>query len=202
MIFAGLTAWDTQAIKQMYFSGDTYEMVQKKSIHGALRLYLDFINMFQAILMLTGRSATTDMDRPTIRFPRLAYREPGDFFVCDKRASACQSSLSPARPPSNKARACGPSPTRRLQRAAGEQRAILGMMAEDDPLALAGEDDAVIADDRAAAQRREADVADAARTGQAVTAAREWSLSETPRPSAAASPSRSAVPDGASTFMR
>ena len=54
VIFAGLTAWDTQAIKQMYFSGDTYEMIQKKSIHGALRLYLDFINMFQALLMLTG----------------------------------------------------------------------------------------------------------------------------------------------------
>ena len=34
--------------------GDSYEMVHKKSIHGALRLYLDFINMFQAILMLTG----------------------------------------------------------------------------------------------------------------------------------------------------
>jgi uncharacterized protein len=54
VIFAGLTAWDTQAIKQMYYSGDSYEMVQKKSIHGALRLYLDFINMFQALLMLTG----------------------------------------------------------------------------------------------------------------------------------------------------
>ena len=53
-IFAGLTAWDTQSIKEMYYAGDGYEMVQKKSIHGALRLYLDFINMFQAILMLTG----------------------------------------------------------------------------------------------------------------------------------------------------
>jgi FtsH-binding integral membrane protein len=54
IIFAGLTAWDTQSIKQMYYAGDGYDMVQKKSIHGALRLYLDFINMFQAILMLTG----------------------------------------------------------------------------------------------------------------------------------------------------
>ena len=54
LVFAGLTAWDTQAIKGMYYAGDTYEMSQKKSIHGALRLYLDFINMFQAILMLTG----------------------------------------------------------------------------------------------------------------------------------------------------
>jgi FtsH-binding integral membrane protein len=54
LVFAGLTAWDTQAIKGMYYGGDSYEVVQKKSIHGALRLYLDFINMFQAILMLTG----------------------------------------------------------------------------------------------------------------------------------------------------
>jgi FtsH-binding integral membrane protein len=54
IIFAGLTAWDTQAIKAMYYAGDSYEVLHKKSIHGALRLYLDFINMFQAILMLTG----------------------------------------------------------------------------------------------------------------------------------------------------
>jgi uncharacterized protein len=53
-VFAGLTAWDTQSIRSMYYSGDTAEMAQKKSIHGALRLYLNFINMFQAILMLTG----------------------------------------------------------------------------------------------------------------------------------------------------
>ncbi len=54
VIFAGLTAWDTQSIKQMYYAGDGYDVIQKKSIHGALRLYLDFINMFQALLMLTG----------------------------------------------------------------------------------------------------------------------------------------------------
>jgi len=54
VIFAGLTAWDTQSIKEMYYAGDGYDVVQKKSIHGALRLYLDFINMFQALLYLTG----------------------------------------------------------------------------------------------------------------------------------------------------
>ena len=37
-------------------AGDGYEIAQKKSINGALRLYLDFINMFQALLMLTGSS--------------------------------------------------------------------------------------------------------------------------------------------------
>jgi FtsH-binding integral membrane protein len=54
LIFAGLTAWDTQSIKESYYAGDGAEAVQKKSVFGALRLYLDFINMFQALLMLTG----------------------------------------------------------------------------------------------------------------------------------------------------
>ena len=55
-IFVGLTAWDTQSIKQQYYAGDGYEMAQKKSIFGALRLYLDFINIFTALLQLTGSS--------------------------------------------------------------------------------------------------------------------------------------------------
>jgi len=54
IVFAGLTAWNTQSIKEMYFAADGYEVAQKKSISGALSLYLNFINMFQAILMLTG----------------------------------------------------------------------------------------------------------------------------------------------------
>jgi FtsH-binding integral membrane protein len=53
-IFAGLTAWDTQAIKESYFAGDSYEASEKKAIYGALRLYLDFINMFQQLLFLMG----------------------------------------------------------------------------------------------------------------------------------------------------
>jgi FtsH-binding integral membrane protein len=57
-IFAGLTAWDTQAIKQDYFAGDGYEVAEKKSIYGALRLYLDFINMFQMLLRLSGGRRT------------------------------------------------------------------------------------------------------------------------------------------------
>ena len=54
LIFSGLTAWDTQSIKDEYVSSDGYEMAQKKSIFGALRLYLDFINMFQSLLYLFG----------------------------------------------------------------------------------------------------------------------------------------------------
>jgi len=54
IIFAGLTAWDTQDIKNMYRAGDSSEVATKKSIFGALRLYLDFINMFMFILHLFG----------------------------------------------------------------------------------------------------------------------------------------------------
>jgi hypothetical protein len=54
-IFAGLTAWDTQAIKEMYFEGDGYEARTKKSVNGALMLYLDFINIFTSLLQLTGQ---------------------------------------------------------------------------------------------------------------------------------------------------
>ncbi len=55
-IFAGLTAYDTQTIKQNYFAGDGHEVSQKKSIFGALNLYLDFINIFQAMLSIFGGS--------------------------------------------------------------------------------------------------------------------------------------------------
>jgi FtsH-binding integral membrane protein len=53
-IFAGLTAWDTQSIKEAYFAGAGYEQREKQAIFGALRLYLDFINMFQQLLYLFG----------------------------------------------------------------------------------------------------------------------------------------------------
>jgi FtsH-binding integral membrane protein len=55
LIFSGLTAWDTQSIKDMYYEGDGYEVAQKKSVFGALSLYLDFINMFQSLLFLFGQ---------------------------------------------------------------------------------------------------------------------------------------------------
>ena len=54
LIFAGLTAWDTQRIKSMYMAGDASDVAAKKSIFGALTLYLDFINMFLFILRLFG----------------------------------------------------------------------------------------------------------------------------------------------------
>ena len=54
LIFAGLTAYDTQQIKLMYMSSDNKGTALKKSIMGALRLYLDFINMFIMLLSLLG----------------------------------------------------------------------------------------------------------------------------------------------------
>ncbi|SFA85530.1 hypothetical protein SAMN05421688_1188 [Poseidonocella pacifica] len=57
LIFAALTAYDTQKIKAEYVAhahhGDA-EWLEKSGIHGALNLYLDFINMFQFLLMFLG----------------------------------------------------------------------------------------------------------------------------------------------------
>ena len=56
LIFAGLTAYDTQKIKEMYFESDNRETMGRKAIMGALNLYLDFINMFLFMLRLFGNS--------------------------------------------------------------------------------------------------------------------------------------------------
>jgi len=53
-IFAGLTAYDTQKIKEMYYEADGQDVAAKKAIMGALNLYLDFINMFLYLLRLLG----------------------------------------------------------------------------------------------------------------------------------------------------
>ena len=54
LVFVGLTAYDTQAIKSIYQVSDSGEILGKKAILGALRLYLDFINMFIMLLHLFG----------------------------------------------------------------------------------------------------------------------------------------------------
>jgi FtsH-binding integral membrane protein len=55
LVFAGLTAYDTQQIKEMYFEGDDETMGGRKAIMGALRLYLDFINLFTFLLNFLGQ---------------------------------------------------------------------------------------------------------------------------------------------------
>ncbi len=54
LVFVGLTAYDTQKIKEMYFEGDDVATMGKKTIMGALSLYLDFINLFLMLLRLFG----------------------------------------------------------------------------------------------------------------------------------------------------
>lgn len=54
LIFAGLTAYDTQEIKEMYYEGDASDTQGRKIVMGALRLYLDFINMFTFLLQFLG----------------------------------------------------------------------------------------------------------------------------------------------------
>ena len=55
LIFAGLTAYDTQRIKGMYYAGDSAAAAGKKAVMGALSLYLDFINMFMFLLQFLGQ---------------------------------------------------------------------------------------------------------------------------------------------------
>lgn len=54
LVFAGLTAWDTQKIKEMYFEADDDVVAGRKAIMGALTLYLDFINLFLFLLRFLG----------------------------------------------------------------------------------------------------------------------------------------------------
>ncbi|MEE8293723.1 MAG: Bax inhibitor-1/YccA family protein [Kiloniellales bacterium] len=54
LIFAALTAYDTQQIKLMYYEADSGEVATKKSIMGALKLYLDFLNMFLFLMHILG----------------------------------------------------------------------------------------------------------------------------------------------------
>jgi FtsH-binding integral membrane protein len=54
LVFAGMTAWDTQKIKEMYSVNDDGTISGRKAVMGALTLYLDFINLFLFLLRLLG----------------------------------------------------------------------------------------------------------------------------------------------------
>jgi uncharacterized protein len=55
LVFTGLTAWDTQRIKEVYVMSDPHDVLAKKALMGALALYLDFINLFVMLLQITGQ---------------------------------------------------------------------------------------------------------------------------------------------------
>jgi FtsH-binding integral membrane protein len=54
LLFTGLTAYDTQRIKALYFEGDTEQSLGQKAVLGALTLYLNFINLFLYMLRFLG----------------------------------------------------------------------------------------------------------------------------------------------------
>jgi FtsH-binding integral membrane protein len=54
VVFVGLTAWDTQNLKQQYAENYDEESQQKLAVMGALSLYLNFVNIFQLLLNFTG----------------------------------------------------------------------------------------------------------------------------------------------------
>jgi FtsH-binding integral membrane protein len=54
LIFTGLTAYDTQWIKNNYVEADDAATAGKKAVFGALKLYLDFLNLFLMLLRLLG----------------------------------------------------------------------------------------------------------------------------------------------------
>ena len=55
VVFVGLTAWDTQSIKEQYDENFDAESKQKLAVFGAFSLYLNFINIFQLLLTFTGQ---------------------------------------------------------------------------------------------------------------------------------------------------
>jgi hypothetical protein len=55
IVFTGLTAWETQAIKEQYAEHYDNESKQKLAVFGAFSLYLNFINLFQLLLHFTGQ---------------------------------------------------------------------------------------------------------------------------------------------------
>jgi hypothetical protein len=55
IVFTGLTAFDTQRIKEIYVESDGQDVMVKKSVMGALSLYLNFINLFTLLLQLLGQ---------------------------------------------------------------------------------------------------------------------------------------------------
>jgi uncharacterized protein len=57
LIFSGLIAYDTQRIRQQYSEAWGSEMAEKVAIFGALSLYINFVNLFQFLMMFLGPEA-------------------------------------------------------------------------------------------------------------------------------------------------
>ena len=55
LVFTGLTAFDTQRIKSEFYEGDPADLQTKQAIFGATSLYVNFLNIFMALLSLFGQ---------------------------------------------------------------------------------------------------------------------------------------------------
>jgi FtsH-binding integral membrane protein len=55
LIFSGLIAYDTQRIKDQFAQAWGSDVAEKVAIFGALSLYLDFVNLFQFLMMFLGQ---------------------------------------------------------------------------------------------------------------------------------------------------
>jgi FtsH-binding integral membrane protein len=64
IVFVGLTAYDTQRIKEMYDVNDDGTISGRKAVMGALLLYLDFINLFLMLLRIFGNPPMSKGSRP------------------------------------------------------------------------------------------------------------------------------------------
>lgn len=61
LVFLGITAWDMQKIKSMYYQvGYSGQLADNMAIYGAFQLYLDFINIFLYVIKILGRSSSRD----------------------------------------------------------------------------------------------------------------------------------------------
>jgi FtsH-binding integral membrane protein len=83
LVFAGLTAWDTQKIKEMYSANDDGTVTGRKAVMGALTLYLDFINLFLFLLRFMGDRRSATGQHRSVQRPGLV---PGRFSFASLRA--------------------------------------------------------------------------------------------------------------------
>jgi len=80
LVFAGLTAWDTQKIKEMYAVNDDGTVTGRKAIMGALSLYLDFINLFLMLLRLSAERTDFGSAHPSLRRARRPHGDLSGHF--------------------------------------------------------------------------------------------------------------------------
>ena len=107
-VFIGLTAWDTQKIKEQYAENFDAESRQKLAVFGAFSLYLNFINIFQLLLNFTGERDNGQGQGEHIIYAAWRRRDPPAFVHQPSHLESPRAFASlPTEPASNTARTCG-----------------------------------------------------------------------------------------------